>query len=85
MSFWKFMISFFIIDTIAKTTYLQHDFFQYKLFFTDDFQWSSPFKFIVEMVIFGMLLFGVYNLLELLEKWGRERKYIKAEKEMRND
>lgn len=85
MSFWKFMISFFVVSTIADLTYLQHDFFQYKLFFTNDFQWSSPFKFIIEILIFAVLLYGVYNLLELLDKWWRERKYIKAQKELNED
>lgn len=78
MNFWKFMIAFFIVSTIADLTYLQHEFFQYKLFSTNDFQWSSPFKFVIEILVFAVLLFGVYNLLEFLEKWRMERKYIKA-------
>lgn len=79
MSFWKFMISFFIVSTIADLTYLQHEFFQYKLFFGNEFLWSSPLKFMTEIFIFAVLLYGVYNFLEFLEIWRMERKYIKAQ------
>lgn len=85
MNFWKFMISFFIVSTIADFTYLKLDFFQYSLFKADVFQWVTPIKFLVEIIIFAVLLYGLYNLLEFLEKWRMERKYIKTQKELANE
>ncbi|WP_281864381.1 hypothetical protein [Planomicrobium okeanokoites] len=85
MNFWKFMISFFIVSTIADFTYLKLDFFQYSLFKADVFQWVTPIKFLVEIIIFAVLLYGLYNLLDFLEKWRMERKYIKTQKELANE
>lgn len=85
MNFWKFMISFFIVSTIADFTYLKLDFFQYSLFKADVLQWVTPIKFLVEIIIFAVLLYGLYNLLEFLEKWRMERKYIKTQKELANE
>ncbi|XKE95897.1 hypothetical protein LG326_06270 [Metaplanococcus flavidus] len=85
MNFWKFMISFFIVSTIADFTYLKLDFFQYSLFKADVFQWVTPIKFLLEIIIFAVLLYGLYNLLEFLEKWRMERKYIKTQKELANE
>ncbi|PKH08671.1 hypothetical protein [Planomicrobium sp. MB-3u-38] len=85
MNFWKFMISFFIVSTIADFTYLKLDFFQYSLFKADVFQWVTLIKFLVEIIIFAVLLYGLYNLLEFLEKWRMERKYIKTQKELANE
>lgn len=85
MNFWKFMISFFIVSTIADFTYLKLDFFQYSLFKADVFQWVTPIKFLVEIIIFAVLLYGLYNLLDFLEKWRMERKYIKRQKELANE
>ncbi|MCM3611549.1 hypothetical protein M4S82_09775 [Planococcus sp. MERTA32b] len=85
MNFWKFMISFFIVSVIADFTYLKLDFFKYSLFKADLFQWATPIKFILEISIFAVLLFVLYNLLEFLEKWRMERKYIKTKKELADE
>lgn len=85
MSFWKFMISFFIVSTFADLTYLKHRFFQYELFQGDEFQWITPLKFLLEIIIFAVQLFGVYNLLEILEKWRMERRYTKSQKEIADE
>ncbi|WP_203333286.1 hypothetical protein [Planococcus beigongshangi] len=82
MNFWKFMLSFLIVSAIADMTYLKLDFFEYSLFSTDVFQWATPLKFLVEMSIFAVLLFGLYNFLEFLGKWRMERKYIKMQQEL---
>ena len=85
MNFWKFMLSFFIISAIADLTYLKLNFFQYSLFSADVFQWATPIKFLMEMSIFAVLLFGLYNGLEFLGKWRMERKYIKTQKELADE
>ena len=85
MNFWKFMISFFIVSTIGDFTYLKLDFFQYSLFKADVFQWATPIKFLLEIIIFAVLLYGLYNLLDFLEKWRMELKYIKRQKELANE
>lgn len=82
MNFWKFMLSFLIVSAIADMTYLKLDFFEYSLFSADVFQWATPLKFLVEMSIFAVLLFGLYNFLEFLGKWRMERKYIKMQQEL---
>lgn len=81
MSFWKFLMTFLIVYTFANLTYLKSDFFQYNFFYNNEFVWSSLIKFSVEILIFAILLFAVYNLIEFLQKWWMEQKYSNAQKE----
>lgn len=81
MSFWKLFFSIIIAQIIADVTYLNLAFFQYDNILYNGYSWISIGKFIVEVLIFGLIFSAIYFLLENFPKWRMRAKYEAAQKE----
>lgn len=81
MSFWKIFFSIIIANIIAELTYLNLAFFQYDNILYDGFSWLSIGKFVLEILIFGLIFSGIYFLMENFPKWRMQARYKAAKRD----
>lgn len=81
MSFWKLFLSLILANVIAELSYLNFAFFQYDNVLYSEFSWVSIGKFGLDILLFGLIFFGLYYLMENVPKWRMKARYKAAQKE----
>ena len=80
MSFRKLFLSLILANIIAELTYLNLAFFQYENVLYNEFSWISIGKFGLDILLFGLIFFGIYYLMENVPKWCMEARYKAAKR-----
>ena len=79
--FWKLFLSLILANIIAELTYLNLAFFQYENVLYNEFSWISIGKFGLDILLFGLIFFGIYYLLENVPKWRMDARYKAAKRD----
>lgn len=77
MSFGKYMTAFLAMLLISRLTFLQFEFFDYRMFENA----ASIGKLFVELLLYGLIFWSVFFIADRFPDWRTRTKYRKRQRE----
>lgn len=77
MSFGKYMTAFLGMLLISRLTFLQHEFFDYRLFENT----VSVGKLVVELLLYGLVFWLIYFAVNRFQDWRMQAKHQKLHRQ----